>query len=81
MPASLARHHQPHAIIAKRFGPVRVPDHARQTLDICAYLDRTACNSVAPLCYAVVAAQPLRRHRGVTAHSSVRDGADALLQI
>jgi hypothetical protein len=31
---ALARHHEPHAIIAKRSGPVRVPDHARQALDI-----------------------------------------------
>jgi DNA topoisomerase III len=31
---ALARHHQPHAIIAKRFNPIRVPDYARQTLDV-----------------------------------------------
>src|SRR5580704_4296149 len=31
---TFARHHQPHAIIAKRFGPICVPDYARQTLDV-----------------------------------------------
>jgi len=29
-----ARHHQPHAIIAKRFGSIGVANHRRQTLDI-----------------------------------------------
>ena len=31
---ALARNHQPHAIIPKRFDPVRVSDHAPQTLHI-----------------------------------------------
>ena len=30
----LARHHQTQAIIAKRLGPVRMPDHAREPLHI-----------------------------------------------
>ena len=31
---ALARHHQTQAIIAKRLGPVRMPDHARERLHI-----------------------------------------------
>ena len=31
---ALTRHHQTHAIIAKRLGPVRMPDHAREPLHI-----------------------------------------------
>jgi hypothetical protein len=31
---ALARHHQTQAIIAKRLGPVRMPDHAREPLHI-----------------------------------------------
>src|SRR6476619_822172 len=31
---AIARHHQTGAVIAKRFGSVRVPDHARKTLNI-----------------------------------------------
>jgi hypothetical protein len=31
---ALARHHRPPAIIAKRFGPICVPDYARETLDV-----------------------------------------------
>ena len=31
---ALARHHQPHAIISKRSGPVRVSNRAPQTIDI-----------------------------------------------
>ena len=31
---ALARQHQPHAIIPQRLGPIRMPDHARQALDI-----------------------------------------------
>ena len=31
---ALARHHQTQAIIAKRLGPIRMPDHAREPLHI-----------------------------------------------
>jgi hypothetical protein len=32
---AMARHHQTGAVIAKRFGPGRVPDHADQTINKC----------------------------------------------
>src|SRR5215470_14740212 len=31
----IARHHQPSAVIAKRFGPSRMSDHACKTINIC----------------------------------------------
>ena len=31
----IAPHHQPRAVIAKRFGPSRMSNHARKTLNIC----------------------------------------------
>src|SRR5215470_2783823 len=31
----IARHHQPGAVIAKRFGPSRMSDHACKTINIC----------------------------------------------
>src|SRR5215471_19664464 len=31
----IARHHQPSAVIAKRFGPPRMSDHACKTINIC----------------------------------------------